>query len=87
MRKQQQFDKAVQLYEQALGLNPLNSGSHTGLAYTHQLMGNAAAAVEYYHKALGLRPDDAFAAEMLSLALQDECTRFGHELEAAGDGL
>eukprot|EP00775_Hariotina_reticulata_P001960 gene1960-2287_t len=87
MRKQQQYEKAVQLYEQALCLNPLSSGSHTGLAYTHQLMGNSAAAVEYYHKALGLRPDDAFAAEMLGLALQDECTRFGQELEAAGDRL
>lgn len=82
-RKQQQYEGAVQLYEQALSLNPTNAGTYAGLAYTHQLMGNSAAAVEHYHKALGLRPDDAFATEMLGLALQEECTRFGGELDAA----
>ena len=30
-------------------------------------------AIECYHKALGLRPDDTFAQEMLTLALIDQC--------------
>lgn len=80
LRKQQQYDAALQMYEQAIGLHPHNPTSHIGLAYTHQLMGNSEAAVEGYHKALGLRPDDAFASEMLGAALRDECARFGHQL-------
>ena len=79
-RKQQDFSKAVQLYEQAIGLHPYNPTSHIGLAYTHHLMGDSAAAVEGYHKALGLRPDDAFAAEMLGAALREECARFGQQI-------
>jgi anaphase-promoting complex subunit 6 len=80
LRKQQQYSRALQLYEQAIGLHPHNPSSYVGLAYTHQLMGNSEAAVEGYHKALGLRPDDAFAAEMLGAALREECARFGHML-------
>lgn len=79
-RKLQDFSKAVQLYEQAIGLHAHNPTSHSGLAYTHHLMGDSAAAVEGYHKALGLRPDDAFAAEMLGAALREECARFGQLL-------
>jgi hypothetical protein len=30
-------------------------------------------AIEYYHKALGLRPDDSFTHEMLHIALQEQC--------------
>jgi anaphase-promoting complex subunit 6 len=30
-------------------------------------------AIECYHKALSLRPDDTFAQEMLTLALIDQC--------------
>jgi anaphase-promoting complex subunit 6 len=80
MRKQQQYTQALHMYEQAIGLHPHNPTSYIGVAYTHQLMGNSEAAVEGYHKALGLRPDDAFAAEMLGAALRDECARFGHQL-------
>ncbi|KAF6256091.1 hypothetical protein COO60DRAFT_1471149 [Scenedesmus sp. NREL 46B-D3] len=83
MRKQQRYTRALQLYQQALSLNPHNAGCHAGLAYTHQLMGSSGAAVEHYHKALALRPDDAFASEMLGLALQEECALFGAELDAA----
>jgi len=83
VRKQKQYSQALQLYEQAIGLNPHNPASYIGLAYTHQLLGNSAAAVEGYHKALGLRPDDAFAAEMLGVALKEECGRFGHMLMEA----
>jgi anaphase-promoting complex subunit 6 len=83
MRKQQRYAHALQLYQQALSLNPHNAGCHAGLAYTHQLTGSSGAAVEHYHKALALRPDDAFASEMLGLALQEECARFGAELDAA----
>jgi len=35
-------------------------------------MGHASKAVEAYHAALALRPDDAFATEMLIRALADD---------------
>lgn len=82
MRKLQHYQEALHLYQQALGLNRTNPGSYAGLAYTYQLLGNSAAAVEYYHKALSLKPDDAFAAEMLRIALQEECAKFGRDLDA-----
>ena len=34
---------------------------------------NTDQAVEHYHKALSLRPEDTLVAEMLSLALEDDC--------------
>lgn len=82
-RKLRQYSRAQQLYRQAIGLNPHSGSAYAGLAYTHQLAGDSAAAVECYHKALALKPEDAFASEMLGHALQEECGRFGHELLAA----
>lgn len=37
---------------------------------------NTDLAVEHYHKALSLRPEDTLAAEMLSLALEEDCQYF-----------
>ena len=34
-------------------------------------------AIEYYHKALGLKAGDTFTTKMLSKALEEECQRFG----------
>ena len=36
------------------------------------VQGDLQQAIEDYHKALGLRPEDTFTAEMLAIALQDE---------------
>ena len=41
-----------------------------GMSYA--LQGDLQQAIEDYHKALGLRPEDTFTAEMLAVALQDE---------------
>lgn len=37
-------------------------------------------AILYYHKALGVRPEDGFAKEMLSVAIQEECEQGLQEL-------
>lgn len=37
---------------------------------------NTDLAVEHYHKALSLRPEDSLAAEMLSTALEEDCQYF-----------
>ena len=35
------------------------------------VQGDLEAAIEHYHKALGLRPEDTFTAEMLTAALKE----------------
>lgn len=54
-----------------MGLCPRRASSYASLAFTHQLLCQLDLAIEYYHRALGLRPDDAFAASMLSRALSE----------------
>lgn len=61
----------VQSYEMAIGLCPRRASSFAALAFTHHLRGSLDVAIEYYHRALGLKPDDTFSSEMLSRALQD----------------
>ncbi len=84
VRKQHQYSEAIELYEQALGLCPMQPGTYAALGYTHHLLGNTAAAIEHYHKALGLRPDDSFTAEMLTQALQQECMRSEQDVDGIG---
>ena len=40
---------------------------------------NTDLAVEHYHKALSLRPEDTLTAEMLSLALEEDCQLYTDE--------
>ncbi len=40
-----------------------------------RVQGDLQAAIENYHKSLGMRPDDSFAAEMLTCAMDDEVMR------------
>jgi tetratricopeptide (TPR) repeat protein len=80
----------TQLYERGVGLCPRRASSYAALAFTHQLLGELDVAIEYYHRALGLRPDDAFAATMLSRALSEVLALQAHAAEvqerAAGQG-
>lgn len=48
------------------------------------LQGNLTEAIDNYHIALGSRPEDTFTAEMLTVALHEECAQYSHELAAAG---
>ncbi|KAK9828405.1 hypothetical protein WJX81_004996 [Elliptochloris bilobata] len=70
-RKQRRWADAVGAFQQALGLCPGQPGTYAALGYTHHLQGDLEAAIEDYHKALGLRPEDTFTAEMLTEALKE----------------
>ena len=56
---------------------PLLVRAFTLTAHTHRrLQGRSELAVEYYHKALGLKPDDSFTHEMLNVAMQEHTAWF-----------
>jgi len=76
-RKLRNFDAAIMWYERALSISPLSASTYTALGFTYQLRGEFQSfmgeAIDCYHKALGLSPEDSFAQEMLTLALIDQC--------------
>ncbi|KAG1653808.1 hypothetical protein FOA52_007854 [Chlamydomonas sp. UWO 241] len=71
LRKQHHYVQALECYERSLALNPGASGTHAAVGLTRQLMGQPGDAVEAYHCALSLRPDDSLAADLLASALRD----------------
>jgi len=81
LRKQGLYEEAVQWYEKALALCPHAASTYAALGFTYHLGGDLPLAIEFYHKALGLRPEDTFAGEMLSTALAEECARCQEEHE------
>ena len=70
-RKQRRWDLAVRCFEAALTLEPNSASTHCAIAFTHHLAGNLNAAIEAYHMALALNPDDTFCDEMLKKALTE----------------
>ena len=65
LRKLGEWKAAEAAYNRALGLVPRSAATLTALAFTAQLRGDNSAAVELYHVALGLRPDDRCVADEL----------------------
>ncbi|CAM9694519.1 unnamed protein product, partial [Scytosiphon promiscuus] len=75
-RKLGSLEEAVRCYLRARELSPHRHSVHSALALTYHLQGRHDDAIAGYHKALGLKPDDPFAAEMLKKALQVCVPRF-----------
>jgi len=69
-RKTRQYHTAIKYYKKALKLYQ-NGSTYTALGFTHQLLGNTDIAIEFYHKALAIEPEDHFASSMLQKALQE----------------
>ncbi|EFJ07248.1 hypothetical protein SELMODRAFT_272183 [Selaginella moellendorffii] len=84
LRKLKLYPEAISMYEKALALCPRGATTYAALGFTHHLQGSTGIAIDFYHKALGLKPDDTFTAEMLTAALTEECLRpsFAKELTA-----
>ena len=72
-RKMRDFDNAAKYFEVALTLKPRDAAVRGALGATYHALGGAMLhrAVEMYHTALAMRPDDTFCSEMLSRALRD----------------
>lgn len=51
-------------------LCPQTASTYSAIAYVHSLLGNLMDAVNWFHKALGLRRDDTFSTTMLNYVLE-----------------
>ncbi|KAG0597202.1 hypothetical protein M758_UG320200 [Ceratodon purpureus] len=81
-RKLKSYPEAICMYERALSLFPRDASTYSALGFTYHLQGNTGKAIDCYHKALGLKSDDTFTAEMLTSALQEECLRLSSAHDA-----
>ncbi|GBG82216.1 hypothetical protein CBR_g34498 [Chara braunii] len=79
------YPEAIGWYERALALSPRGASTYAALGFTHHLQHNLSQAIDYYHKALGLKSDDLFTAEMLTVALSEECLSYSQSGSAAND--
>lgn len=70
-RKLNLYDQSIHSLGKALALQPYQAGTYSAIAYAHQLAGRHDDAVEFYHKALSIHPEDQFSIGMLQIALKD----------------
>ncbi|KRT80057.1 Tetratricopeptide repeat-containing protein, partial [Oryctes borbonicus] len=70
LRKQRKHQEALEYHEEALALCPQIAATYSAIAYIHSLTGNISEAVNWFHKALGLRRDDTFSTTMLDYLLE-----------------
>ena len=73
-RKCRQFGNALICFHWCVTLCPEKYSTYSALAFTKHLMGDIDNAISFYHKALGLKPDDPFCTDMLSRAFHDQVT-------------
>ena len=64
------YDDALEYHRQSLVLCPQNPATLSAIGYVYLLTGRSAEAVDYFHKALGLRRDDTFSTTMLGNAIE-----------------
>jgi len=65
------YATAADYYQKALELVPDNAGSWTSLGFVVHMMGETDLAIDHYHHALSLNPEDRIAEEMLAKALKE----------------
>lgn len=69
-RKLKKYEEALQFHQQALLLSPLNASTLACIGFVQALLGEVAASVETFHKALGLKRDDSFSTTMLTYVIE-----------------
>jgi len=75
LRKQGLYTEACIHYKDALALSCTSASTYAALGFTKHLQDNLPEAIEMYHKALSLRPEDTLTAELLNEALLEDCSR------------
>nr|XP_022920577.1 cell division cycle protein 16 homolog [Onthophagus taurus] len=70
LRKQKKYTEAVEYHLEALVLRPQTPTTYSAIAFNHSLLGNLMEAVDWFHRALGLKGDDTFSTTMLNYLLE-----------------
>ncbi|XP_055956001.1 cell division cycle protein 16 homolog [Patella vulgata] len=69
-RKLKKYDVALDYHRKAQCINPNNPSIYSDIGFVYALKGDNYKAVDYFHKALGIRRDDAFSTTMLSNVME-----------------
>jgi anaphase-promoting complex subunit 6 len=87
LRKLRRFEEACICLEHALRLS-CDASTKAALAYSRHLMGDLDGAIQGYHEALAIKPEDAFCSELLNKALMDAFEEGGLDFgeDAIGGG-
>ncbi|KAL9190673.1 hypothetical protein ACHAXT_000379 [Thalassiosira profunda] len=73
-RKLKRYGDAIMCFEKCSSLNPGNYAAYAALGFAKHLGGDVDGAIDSYHEALGRKPEDPFASEMLARALAEAVT-------------
>lgn len=65
-RKLKKYEEALEFHQQARVLDPHSPSTYSAIGYVYTLRGDSLQAIDYFHKALAIRRDDAFSTTMLS---------------------
>jgi len=66
------YDNALHAFQTSLNLSSgVSASALAGVGFTKHLLGDLDSAIESYHRALSLRPDDVFVTEMLRHAVEE----------------
>jgi len=69
-RKQERYKEALSFFKQALVLSPRNPSTYSSIGFVLSLTNDLSGAVEYFHRALSLRPEDTFSTTMLNEVIE-----------------
>lgn len=69
LRKMRKYEESLDYHRQAMILSPQNCSTYAAIGFVYSLMFKWSEAVEYFHKALGLKREDSFASNMISQAI------------------
>nr|CAH7754237.1 unnamed protein product [Callosobruchus chinensis] len=69
-RKLKKYDDALEFHNKALLLSPQSASTYSAIAFVNVLKNNYDEAVEWFHKALGLKRDDTFSTTMLNYVIE-----------------
>lgn len=69
-RKLKKLDEALEFHNQALLLSPQSARTYSAIGFVHVLKGHTDEAVDWFHRALGLKRDDTFSTTMLNYVIE-----------------
>lgn len=75
-RRMGEFQKALDFFEDVLRITPQDSNIYSAMGLANLQAGNVMVAIDNFHSALAISPNDAVATDLLKRAL-DDCSNMG----------